>query len=116
MAKKVWMPGTKRSPAPKVPDSTKLHVKSRADRLIETVLKPRYIEPPPENSDLNYLADIYSNWHGRYFYLCSKYNCPAPNAMSPSFEDKFARLEYTGPDCFNLAFKRHTDQWVEIFS
>lgn len=36
--------------------------------------------------------------------------------MSPSFEDKFARLEYTGLDRFNLAFKRHTGQWVEIFT
>jgi len=34
--------------------------------------------------------------------------------MSPSFEDKFARLEYVGADLFNLAYKRHTGQWIEI--
>jgi len=116
MARKIWMPRTKRSPASKVPDTTKVHVKSRADNLIETVLKPRHIEPPPENTDFNYVTDIYSKWHGRYIYLCSKYNCSGPNALSPSFEDKFARLEDAGPDLFNLAFKRHTGQWIEIFS
>jgi len=34
--------------------------------------------------------------------------------MSPSFNTNFARLEYIGTDKFNLAFMRHTGQWVEI--
>ena len=72
MAKKMWAPIEKRGPGPKVPDTTKAQVKSKTDHLIETVLKPRHVEPPPENSDFNYLADIYSKWHSRYFYLCSK--------------------------------------------
>jgi len=116
MAKIMWIHGPKRNPPPKIPASTKVHVKSKADQLIETVLKPRHIEPPPENINFNYIVDIYSKWHGCYFYLCSKYSCPGPGALSPSFEDRFARLEYIGPDRFNLAFKRHTSQWVEIFS
>ena len=107
---------SQKSHLPKVSDITKAQITSTADRLIETVLKPKYIQPPPEDTDFNYLVDIYSKWHSRYFYLCSKYNCPGPNALSPSFEDRFARLEYVGPDLFNLAFKRHTGQWVEIYS
>jgi hypothetical protein len=99
----------------KIPESTKAQVKARADTLVEKVLKPKYIEPPPKNSDFNYLVDIFTKWHGNYFYFCSRYNCPSPRALSPSFEDKFARLEYSGPDRFNLAFKRHTGQWVDIY-
>jgi len=34
--------------------------------------------------------------------------------MRPSFEDKFARLEYVGGDKFNLAYMRYTEQWQEI--
>ena len=115
MAQYTWAPAKKRS-SPKVTDSIKSEVKSRSDELIENVLKPKYIKPPSQNNDLNYLVDIFSKWHGRYFYFCSRYNCPSPRAMSPSFEDKFARLEYVGHDLFNLAYMRHTGQWAEIFS
>ena len=116
MAKKVWMYKAKKESPPKAPDLMKVQVKSGADTLIETVLKPKHIEPPPINTDLNYLVDIFSKWHGRYFYFCSRYNCPGPRALSPSFEDNFARLVYVGHDQYNLAFKRHTGQWIEIFS
>ena len=40
---------------------------------------------------------------------------PGPNALMPFFEAKFARLEYTGMNQFNLAFMRHTGEWVEIY-
>ncbi|MFC1820890.1 hypothetical protein ACFLZG_07405 [Thermodesulfobacteriota bacterium] len=116
MAKKVWMYKPKKESSPKAPELIKTQLKSKAVALIENVLKPKYIKPPPKDNDFNYLVDIFSKWHGLYFYFCSKYNCPRPRALSPSFEDKFARLEYVGPDKFNLAYKRHTGQWVEIFS
>ncbi len=116
MAKRMWMPKPKKKTSPKVPELIKAQIKSKANTLIESVLKPKYIEPPPKDNDFNYLIDIFSKWHGRYFYFCSRYNCPSPRALSPSFEDKFARLEYVGHDLFNLAYKRHTGQWVEIFS
>jgi len=108
-----WAPARKKSKV-KILDSIKTAVKLKADDLIENVLKPRFIKPPLKNSDLNYLADIFSKWHGTYFYFCSTYNCPGPNAMSPFFNTNFARLEYIGPNKFNLAFIRHTGQWVEI--
>ncbi len=116
MAKKIWMYKPRKKPTPKVPELTKSHVEIIADALIQDVLKPKYVEPPPQNSDHNYLVDIFSKWYRNYFYFCSKYNCPSPRALSPSFEDKFARLEYVGPDRFNLAYMRHTGQWVEIYS
>jgi len=116
MAKKIWMYKPTKKSYPKVPELIKAKTKSKADTLIENALKPKYIEPPPKDSDLNYLVDIFSKWHGRYFYFCSRYNCPSPNALSPSFDDKFARLEYVCRDLFNLAYKRYTGQWVEIFS
>ena len=115
MAKRMRMPKPKKKHVPKAPELIKAQVKSKAAALIENVLKLKYIEPPPKDNDFNYLVDIFSKWHGRYFYFCSRYNCPSPRAMSPSFEDKFARLEYVGHDLFNLAYKRHTGQWIEIF-
>jgi hypothetical protein len=99
----------------KAPESVKSHVENRANQLIETFLKPTFIQPPPEEPRFNYLVDITSKWYRNYFYFCCRYCSPGPNAISPYFEDKFARLEYTGHDRFNLAFMRHTGQWQELY-
>lgn len=113
---KVWMYCPPKSPKPKVPENIKLDLQKRAEALIDTVLKPTHIKPPPEDVHLNYIVDIYTRWHNRYFYFCTKYHSPGPNAISPYFELKFARMEYVGNDCFNLSYMRHTGKWVEIYT
>ncbi len=115
MAKKQWgySPQKKQSTT-KVPDSVKQEVEQKAKELVDATLKPQYVKPPPKEPQFNYLVDIYTRWYRHYFYFCSTYNVPGPNAISPSFEDKFARLEYVGPDQFNLSYMRHTEQWFEI--
>ena len=113
MARYTWAPAKKKSGI-KVSDALKNETNAKADSLINNVLKPKYIKPPPEDNDFNYIVDIFSKWHGGYFYLYSKYNCPSPNAMAPSFNSNFARLEYIGGDKFNLAYMRHTGKWFEI--
>ena len=109
------MPAPPRRTKPQVPDSIKGILKEKADEIIENVLKPGHIKPPPTDNDFNYLVDIYSKWYRNYFYFCAKYNCPSPNAISPSFETKFARMEYVGNERFNLSYMRHTEQWREIY-
>ncbi len=114
MTKYTWAPTKKRS-IRKISGSIKSEIKLKADALIDRVLKPKYIQPPPEDNDFNYLVDIFSKWYRAYFYFCSRYNCPSPNAMAPSFNSNFARLEYVDRDRFNLAYMRHTGQWFEIW-
>jgi len=119
MAKKA---GTKRgwvysAPTPsksKVPDDVKADVQQKAEALVSSHLKPRFVKEPPEDTQWNYIVDIHTKWYGSYFYFCSKYRVPAPNAISEYFEEKFARLEHTGSGKFNLAYMRHTGQWWEI--
>ena len=118
MAKKqqkmwVYNPG-KPQPA-SVPATLKAEVECKAQELVETVLKPRYIQPPPENPQFNYVTDIYTKWYRSYFYFIAKYCVAGPYAIAPFFEAKFARLAYMGNDQFNLAYMRHTEQWAEIF-
>ncbi len=117
MAKKQWgyNPRKKQSTS-KVPDRVKQEVEQKAKEIVDSTLKPQYVKPPPEEPQFNYLVDIYTKWYRHYFYFCSTYNVPGPNAISPSFEDKFARLEYVGADQFNLSYMRHTEQWFEIAS
>ena len=35
-------------------------------------------------------------------------------SVSPSFESRFARLQYAGDERFNLSYFRHTGQWWEV--
>ena len=113
--KKQWIYAPQKQRTSKqVPDLVKQDVKQQADELIESVLKPKYVNPPPENLELNYLVDLFSKWYRHYFYFCSKYHSPGPYAISPSFEMKFARLEYVGENHFKLSYLRHTEQWFEI--
>lgn len=100
---------------PKVPESIKLMLTDKANELIENIIKPNHISPPPTDNNFNYLVDIYSTWYRNYFYFCSKYNCPGPNAIAPSFDIKWARMEYVGDDKFNISYMRHTEKWAEVF-
>ena len=118
MAKKqkVWMYSPPKQPKPKIPDTLKAEVTTRANELIDTVLKPMHINPPPENPRFNYIVDIYGKWYHSYFYFCSKYCVPGPDAIVPDFEAKFARMEYAGNNRFHLSFMRHNGEWVQLYS
>jgi hypothetical protein len=112
--KKRWIYAPAKAAKPKVPDATKQLVQQQFNELIETELKPKCIQPPPTEHDFNYLVDIFGKWYRNYFYICGTYNCPSPRAIAPSFEEKFARFEYVGPDQFNVAYMRHTGQFWEF--
>ena len=95
--------------------SLKAEVQAKANSMIEFVLKPKHVQPPPEDARFNYIIDIGAKWYRNYFYFVSTYACPGPNALSPSFESKFARMEHLGNGKFALYFMRHTGEWVGLF-
>ena len=101
---------------PALPDRLKAEVEQKAGELVATVLTTKYVNPPPKDARFNYLTGLSTKWHGRYFYFVSTYACPGPNALAPTFEANFARLEHAGGDKFNLAFMRHNGRWVELFT
>jgi hypothetical protein len=102
-------------PKPKPPEGIKTTVKAKADDLVETVLKPQHIKPPPEDMRWNYVVDIYTKWHGSFFYFCAKYANPRPGAIASHFETRFARLEYVAKDRFHLSYMRHTGKWWQVY-
>jgi len=99
----------------KVSEFEKADVSCKAQKLIDEYLKPTHVKPPPRNPQFNYITDIFTKWHGSYFYFCAKYACPFSNAISPTFEHGFARMRYLGSGRFSLAYLRHNDQWNEIY-
>ncbi len=115
MARNNVVPISSRQIKLKVPDATKAILSEKANTLIENVIKPDHIAPPPTDNDFNYLVDVYSKWYRNYFYFCSTYNCPHPNAIAPSFDIKWARMEYVGNDKFNVSYMRHTEKWAQVY-
>src|SRR4051812_42813344 len=102
--RKTWVYSPPKPPKPSVPDKVKEEVEAKANELVETFLKPTCVKPPPRNWRWNYLIDIHTKWHRSYFYFIGVWASPGPNALSPTFEAGFARLEYTGKRKFNLAY------------
>ncbi len=95
--------------------SIKAEVESKAKDLIVNVLKPKHVLSPKNDELFNYITDIGAKWYRNYFYFFSTYACPGPDALSPTFESKFARMEYLGNARFALYFMRYTGEWVGIY-
>ena len=117
MAKKprTWVFSPKSLPKPKVPDDLKAEVQDKTTVLVEELLKPQFIKPPPKDWRWNYIIDIHSKWHRTFFYFIATYRSRGPTAIKPTFEAPFARLEYVRNRRFNLAYMRHTDKWWEVY-
>lgn len=121
MAKKklprTWMltPPTKRTARAALPPTVKVGVDIKATKLVEDVLKPKYVKPPPKEERFNYIIDVWTKWLGGTLYFGATYACPGPTAISPSFESKFARMEHLGGGRFALSYMRHTEKWFRLF-
>jgi len=81
---KRWIYRPRKPVPPRISEEMREEVTKKANELIETLLKPKYLQPPPENAQFNYIIDIYGKWYRSYFYFCSRYYCPGPDALSPS--------------------------------
>jgi hypothetical protein len=113
--RKAWPFSPGKKPKVSLPGTLKDELDSKASELIETVLKPKHLEPPLTGHQLNYITDITIKWLGSKCFFISVYACPGSNALSPTFETKFARMEYVGDGKFALSFMRHTGQWIELY-
>ncbi len=90
----------------------KAEVAAKANDMIENVLKPKHVQPPPKDEMFNYIIDFGTKWYRHYFHIYSTYACPHPDAYEPTFESKFARMEYLGDGKFALYWRHHSKEWV----
>jgi hypothetical protein len=113
--RKAWVFSPAKKSKLSLPGTDKEEVDAKAKELIDKVLKPKHIQPPPEGHQLNYITDMKTKWIGSTCYIISIYACPGPNAIAPTFEEKFARMEYVSDAHFTMSFMRHNGKWVELF-
>ena len=102
--RRAWMKTPEKKPKSSLPDSLRTELEAKANDLIVNVLKPKHILPPTKDEQSNYIIDIGMQWYRNYFYFVSTYACPGPNAVSPTFESKFARMELLGDGKFAALF------------
>ena len=112
---KTWMlPNpTQRKPKAALSPTVKADLDAKATKLVEK-LKPKYVKPPPKDYQFNYITDVWIKWLGGTLYFGTTYACPGPNAISPSFEAKLARMEHLGGGRFALSYMRHTEKWFRL--
>jgi hypothetical protein len=70
--RKAWIFSPGQSKA-SLPGTLKDEVDTKARELIESVLKPKHLQPPPKGSQLNYIEDITTKWLGSKCYFVSIY-------------------------------------------
>jgi hypothetical protein len=113
-AREPWNIRPARKPAA-LSDPIKREVETKVKKLIDEVLKPRYVVPPEIDQQSNYITDIKFKWYRNNFYLILIYACPNPKAISPGFEWKFARIEPLGGGRFALYAMRYTGkEWIGV--
>lgn len=110
-----WAMYPRKTSTTSLPEDLKLEVTTKANELIEIVLKPKYIQPPPENPQFNYIVDIYGNWYHKAFYFNAEYRVADLHQTQPSFEAKFARMQYAGDRRCDLSYMRYTGQWIQLY-
>jgi len=113
--RKAWLFSPEKKPKESLSGTLKDEVDTKAKKLIETVLKPKHVQPPPVDAQFNYITDITTKWLGSKCYFVSIYRSTGPHAISPTFETNFARMDYVGNATFALSFMRHTGQWVQLY-
>jgi hypothetical protein len=62
------------------------------------------------------MVDIYGKWYHKAFYFCAEYRVAGPHPTQPSFEAKFARMQFAGNRRFHLSYLRYTGQWIQIYT
>lgn len=113
--KKQWVYTPPKRVKPAVPDSMKAQVQKRADELVVSFFRPEFVKEAPRDLCFNFISDITTKWHRSFFYFVAIYTCPSPNALEPTFQAPFARLEYLGDNRFGLAYMRYTEKWWSLY-
>lgn len=115
MAKKIWAPVHKKPRPAKATQAEKAAIAAACEAFIRDVLKPRFLPEIKPSQEFNYLVDIFGEWRaGRYRFM-QRYRSDAPNRIRDEFDAPFARLDYMGPDCFDICWMRHNGEWWPLY-
>ena len=93
-------------------DKSRIEAACRAH--IEKVLKPRFVVRP--SKEFNYAIDLRGGWYSTSFRFVQRYRSGTDQPEEFEFDAPLARIEYAGPNRFNVWWFRHTNQWWRLHS
>ena len=119
--KYLWVYAPSKHNKPKVPEAEKQAITQQVQTLIDTDLAPRYLNQ--DQHTYFQIESLFTKWYRSFIYIC--YTCRLKNSeaveaaiaefkdnvIREAIEHQCARLEYTAPEQFNLAYFRHTGKW-----
>lgn len=121
LSKYLWVYAPSKHNKPKVPEIEKQAITQQVQALIDTELAPRYLH---EDQHTHFqIESLFTKWYRSFIYICYTCHLKNPevtkvrllefnrNMDKDAIEHQCARLEYTAPDQFNLAYFRHTGKW-----
>ena len=88
-------------------------VTEACQQLIDQFLKPRFL-PGVRPTQLNYPVDILGKWHGAKYRFIQRYRSGFEDNHGEEFDAPFARLDWVGPNRFDIQGHRHTGQWFRL--
>ena len=77
-------------------------------------LKEKHLQPIPEPHDRNHLINVYGKWNRNFYYIYQTYKSPPEGYIKDKFDEGLVRMRYVGDEKFDLAYFRHTGEWVEL--
>lgn len=102
------MAGSNPSPA------EKSRITPACQRFIDETLKPRFLATITPTS-FNYCVDIQGRWQGPRYRFIQRYRSGFPENLGEEFDAPFVRLDWTGPDRFDIQWHRHTGAWHRLY-
>ncbi|MDT3379555.1 hypothetical protein ACETRX_37130 [Labrys portucalensis] len=93
----------------------KTAVTAACQSFIDTVLKPRFL-PQIHPTEFNYPVDILGRWHGTRYRFLQRYRSGFAENRGDEFEAPFTRLDWIGPDRFDIYWHRHTGTWFQLYN
>ena len=95
-------------------DDDKREIIAACERVIEEVLRPRYL-PEIEPTRFNYPVAIHGKWHGNKYRFMTRLRSGFPDNRGEEFDAPFSRIEYVSKDLFDVSWHRHTGEWHPLF-
>lgn len=94
--------------------SEKATITNACQRLIDEFLKPKCL-PVIRPTQFNYPIDIQGKWRGDNYRFIQRYRSGFADNLGEEFDAPFARLDWTGPDRFDIQWHRHTGAWFCLY-
>jgi hypothetical protein len=81
--------------------------------VIEQFLKPKFL-PLITPTEFNYPVAINGKWHGTKYRFMQRYRSGFPENRGQEFDAPFSRLDWIGPNRFDIQWHRHTGEWFRL--